>query len=47
MLVLSYMLDENLTGTGKANSQINSRLLGSFCCANGLVVFLYIGNYGE
>jgi hypothetical protein len=47
LTVILYHIPENMTGTDQDNTEINSRLLVSFCCANSVVACLYLANYGK
>jgi hypothetical protein len=46
LMVMSHHISENMTGTDKNNTEIDSRLLVSFCCENNVVPYLYPANYG-
>jgi hypothetical protein len=41
------LISQNLTGTDKNDSQINSPLQASFCCENSLFLHLHITIYGK
>jgi hypothetical protein len=45
LTVILYRIPENMTGTDKDNTEIDSRLLVSFYCENNVVPHLYISNY--
>jgi hypothetical protein len=45
--VIWYRMPENMTGTDKDSTEINSRQLVSFCCANSMVLYLSLTNHGK
>jgi hypothetical protein len=45
--VTLYRISENMTGTDKDGTEIDSRLLKSFCYANRVVLHLFLANYRE
>jgi hypothetical protein len=47
LTAILYRIPENMTGTDQDKTEINSRLLVSFCCANSVVLDLYFANYGK
>jgi hypothetical protein len=47
LTVIPYRIPENMTGTDQDNTEIDSRLLVSFCCANSMIPYLYPANYGK
>jgi hypothetical protein len=40
-------MSKGVTATDKDNTEIDSRLLVSFCCENSVVPYLYQANYGK
>jgi hypothetical protein len=40
-------MSENMTGTDKDDTEIDPRLLASFCCEDIMVRYLFLANYGE
>jgi hypothetical protein len=45
--VMVYRISENMIGTDKDHTEIDSRLLVSFCCENSVVLYLHPVNYGK
>jgi hypothetical protein len=40
-----YRISENMLGTDQNNTEMDSRLLASFCCESNVVRHLYAANY--
>jgi hypothetical protein len=45
--VIAYRITENMTGTDQDDTELDSRLLASFCCENNMVAYLYLANDGN